>query len=269
MAMGFNFELRRRIIGHRTLGVFVQKILVRTDDFQLAYRIMHMLRSRNIDVEQVSPKQPLPSKDSIWIGTVNEIASKSSEGRAIAADLSSIEMAIEAAIFALKGSARTHRFTLGVDTGPRPGLAWFTDGVLIDTKQTESVKQCIETIDLLIENHEFQHLLIRMGKGSPSHRNRLVNAMLERGHVVELVDERKTSRGLNRNQHGVSAIRIATLSGERISEVVEMEPTDGELREIQRKSRIKSQGRITISSELAKKVALGELTLAEAIDQLI
>ena len=269
MAMGFNFELRRRIIGHRTLGVFVQKILVRTDDFQLAYRIMHMLRSRNIDVEQVSPKQPLPSKDSIWIGTVNEIASKSSEGRAIAADLSSIEMAIEAAIFALKGSARTHRFTLGVDTGPRPGLAWFTDGVLIDTKQTESVKECIDTIDLLVENHEFQHLLIRMGKGSPSHRNRLVNAMLERGHVVELVDERKTSRGLNRNQHGVSAIRIATLSGERISEVVEMEPTDGELREIQRKSRIKSQGRITISSELAKKVALGELTLAEAIDQLI
>ncbi|MBA4734731.1 MAG: hypothetical protein H2065_01930 [Candidatus Poseidoniales archaeon] len=247
----------------------MQKILVRTDDFQLAYRIMHMLRSRNIDVEQVSPKQPLPSKDSIWIGTVNEIASKSSEGRAIAADLSSIEMAIEAAIFALKGSARTHRFTLGVDTGPRPGLAWFTDGVLIDTKQTESVKECIDTIDLLVENHEFQHLLIRMGKGSPSHRNRLVNAMLERGHVVELVDERKTSRGLNRNQHGVSAIRIATLSGERISEVVEMEPTDGELREIQRKSRIKSQGRITISSELAKKVALGELTLAEAIDQLI
>jgi hypothetical protein len=48
-----------------------------------------------------------------------------------------------------------------------------------------------------------------------------------------------------------------------------MEPTDGELREIQRKSRIKSQGRITISSELAKKVALGELTLAEAINQLI
>ncbi len=65
-----------------------------------------MLRSRNIDVEQLSLKQPLPSKDSIWIGTVDEIASKSSEGRPIAADLSSIEMALEAAIFALKGSQR-------------------------------------------------------------------------------------------------------------------------------------------------------------------
>lgn len=247
----------------------MQKILVRTDDFQLAYRIMHMLRTRNIDVGQVSTEQPLPSKDSIWIGTVDEIASKSSEGRPIAADLESIDLAVESAIFALKGSSKTHRFTIGIDTGPRPGIAWFTDGVLIDTKQTESIEECIKMIAFLIEHHDFQHLLIRMGKGSPSHRNRLLNAMLKRGYVVELVDERKTSRGLNRNQHSVSAIRIATLSGERIWEVVELQPTEGEVKEIQRRSRIKSQGRVTISSDLARKVALGELTLTEAIEEII
>lgn len=251
------------------MDTFVQKILVRTDDFQLAYRIMHMLRTRNIDVEQVATEQPLPSKNSIWIGTVDEIASKSSEGRPIAADLESIDLAVESAIFALKGSSKTHRFTIGIDTGPRPGIAWFTDGVLIDTKQTESIEECIKIIAFLIEHHDFQHLLIRMGKGSPSHRNRLLNAMLKRGYVVELVDERKTSRGLNRNQHSVSAIRIATLSGERIWEVVELQPTEGEVKEIQRRSRIKSQGRVTISSDLARKVALGELTLTEAIDEII
>ena len=124
-------------------------------------------------------------------------------------------------------------------------------------------------IESLIENHDFEHLLIRMGKGSPSHRNRLVNAMLHRGYVVELVNERKTSSGLSRNQHGVSAIRIATLAGERVWEAFDLQPTEGEIREIQRRSRIKSQGRITISSDLAKKVVIGELTLAEAIEQFI
>ena len=94
---------------------FVQKIVVRTDDFQLAYRIMHMLRSRNIDVEQRSLSEALPTKDAIWIGTVDEIAKKSSEGRPIAADLESIDLAVEAAIFALKGSSKTHRFTIGID----------------------------------------------------------------------------------------------------------------------------------------------------------
>jgi hypothetical protein len=247
----------------------VQKILVRTDDFQLAYRAMHMLRSRDINVEQLAFDQVLPRKDSIWIGTVDEVAAKSSEGRPIAAELESLERSIESSIFALKGPKKTHRFTLGIDTGPRPGLAWFTDGVLIDTKQTESIEECIKTIQSLIEHHTYEHLLIRMGKGSPSHRNRLINAMLANEYVVELVDERKTSRGLNRNQHSVSAIRIATLSGERVWEPVVMNPTEGELRELQRRSRIKSQGRVTISSEMARRVALGELTLIEAIEQFI
>ena len=163
----------------------MQRILVRTDDFQLAYRIMQILRTRKINVEQYSLSQPLPKKDSIWIGSVDEVAENLADGRPIAAELDSIDIAIEAAIFALKGSSKTHRFTLGIDTGPRPGLAWFTDGILIDTKQTESVEECIEMIESLIENHDFEHLLIRMGKGSPSHRNRLVNAMLHRGDVVE------------------------------------------------------------------------------------
>ena len=96
--------------------------------------------------------------------------------------------------------------------------------------------------------------------------NRLANAMLARGYAVELVNEQKTSRGVKRNQHGVSAIRIATLSGERVWEPFELQTTEGEIREIQRRSRIKSQGRITISSELARQVALGELTLLEAIN---
>jgi hypothetical protein len=48
-----------------------------------------------------------------------------------------------------------------------------------------------------------------------------------------------------------------------------MNPTEGELRELQRRSRIKSQGRVTISSEMARRVALGELTLIEAIEQFI
>ena len=248
------------------MELLVQRILVRTDDFQLAYRIMQLFRTRKINVEQYSIDQPLPEKDSIWVGSIDEVANNSSDGRPIAADLESLDIAVEAAIFALKGASHTHRFILGIDTGPRPGLAWFTDGVLIDTKQTESVEECIETIDSLIQHHEFEHLLLRMGKGSPSHRNRLANAMLARGYAVELVNEQKTSRGVKRNQHGVSAIRIATLSGERVWEPFELQTTEGEIREIQRRSRIKSQGRITISSELARQVALGELTLLEAIN---
>jgi len=46
----------------------------------------------------------------------------------------------------------------------------------------------------------------------------------------------------------------------------EVEATDGEMREMQRRSRIKS-GDITISKKLAKKVVEGDLEMKEAIDE--
>jgi len=53
--------------------------------------------------------------------------------------------------------------------------------------------------------------------------------------------------------------------GQRVEEAPEVEPTAGELRDIQRLSRIESEGSVTISSELASAVAKGDLTLREAV----
>jgi hypothetical protein len=44
-----------------------------------------------------------------------------------------------------------------------------------------------------------------------------------------------------------------------------LRPTDGDLREIQRQSRIFSSGEITIPTELARMVVCGEISMEEAI----
>src|SRR2546426_1000052 len=62
-----------------------------------------------------------------------------------------------------------------------------------------------------------------------------------------------------------AAIDIAKSSGRRVDPPVEIRPTPGEVREIQRRSRLDSGGVVTISSELAGAVARGDLTLEEAI----
>ena len=121
---------------------------------------------------------------------MDEIVGKASEGRPIAADLESIDLAVEAAFClerVIQNASIYHRYRYWTSPWYRLVYRWR----LIDTKQTESIEQCIKTVDSLIDHHDFQHLLIRMGKGSPSHRNRLLNAMLQQGYVVELVDERK------------------------------------------------------------------------------
>src|SRR5439155_1323072 len=62
-----------------------------------------------------------------------------------------------------------------------------------------------------------------------------------------------------------AAIDIAKSSGRRVEPPVEIRPTPGEVREIQRRSRLDSGGVVTISSELAGAVARGDLTLEEAL----
>src|SRR5438552_3205135 len=64
-----------------------------------------------------------------------------------------------------------------------------------------------------------------------------------------------------------AAIDIAKSSGRRVEPPVEIRPTPGEVREIQRRSRLDSGGVVTISSELAGAVARGDLSLEEAISR--
>ena len=97
-------------------------------------------------------------------------------------------------------------------------------------------------------------------------RDRIANLCLEQNWNVEFVDERKTSRGLVRNNHSVSALRIASLSGNKIWQQIDIKPTPGEIKNIQNNSRIQSGGRLTIPRKYAHMVAVGELTLNQAID---
>ena len=45
-----------------------------------------------------------------------------------------------------------------------------------------------------------------------------------------------------------------------------LEVTNGEIKELQRRSRTASNGRLTIASDLSRSVAVGRLSLDEAID---
>jgi hypothetical protein len=55
------------------------------------------------------------------------------------------------------------------------------------------------------------------------------------------------------------------MKGTRAKKRYIINPTEGEVKDIQRLSRIESGGKITISKELAKKVAKGKLSLKDAM----
>jgi hypothetical protein len=217
---------------------------------------MEALRKKGLPFTQLEIGQSLPSKDTIWFGSEEEVANAIGEGRGIACNIDCCESAVTQAIILRNGLSEIENISIGIDPGPRPGLAWLADGVVV------------EHINSITTAAEFKNMTLRIGDGAPLSRDRIINKCLENQWNIEEVNEAKTSHGLLRHNHSTSAVRIALLRGKRVWQQRVLKPTAGQIRYIQNQSRTDSSGAKTISKELATKVGTGELTMPQALNQM-
>ena len=165
----------------------------------------------------------------------------------------------------LYGKEKFEKLVVGIDPGPKPGIAVIGDGVVVEEIQLSSVSKVRGLIDEIYLGYSPGFFLVRIGDGDITNRNRIINSLVE-DYIIELVNEKNTSEAIT-NRNVESAKIIAFTRGKRVREKLNIVVKEGYLKDIQRKSRIESNGKITISRDLAKKVALGEMSLKEAINK--
>ena len=242
------------------------RLAIRTANFQLSYKLIQSLRARKITFEVKEISEKLTSKDIIWFAEGSEIIDSDSIGKAIPTTIETIEESIEFALLVMKGLDEPNQLVFGIDHGPYPGLAWLADGVFIGVSQLQSIEAISQKISSVSSSINARSILIRIGNGDPLIRDRIINMCIEKNWNLEVVDESKTSRGLLRHNHSISALRIASISGIRVWELREINPLPGQIKEIQRQSRKLSKGKLTISYEQAELVAKGEASLNDIIE---
>ena len=187
------------------------------------------------------------------------------QGGEIPAMEENIEIAVERAIQASRGLDTAVQLVFGVDPGPRPGLAWLADGIVVGNAQLENIGMVADHIIGLSTAVKHQRMCVKIGDGAPLIRDRIINQLILRGIETLQVSEYRTSSGSRSKAHIHAATRIALMSGLKVYHLRDLIPTDGDLREIQRQSRIQSSGDLTIPTELARMVACGEISMEEAI----
>jgi hypothetical protein len=239
-------------------------IAVRTGDFRLAYRLLSELKSREIKCIQLLPSESIPSDVAAWLASPSEVL-MSGDPYGIPATLDTFQYSVDQVIHRLRYQGSIQTLTFGVDPGPRPGIAWIGDGLILGKAQLEGVDDAVDRIMSISRAIEHESLVIRVGNGSKTIANRIINTCMARGLFVQRVDESRTSVGVPRHAHSSAALRIARLPGRAIKEKQRVCPTNGEIRDIQRRSRKESRGRTTIPSDLARAVAVGRLTIDDAI----
>ena len=246
------------------LSLIVPEVAVRTDDFRLAYRLLDRLRDSGIEHLQLDPEHPVPNRVDFWIASHAEVGG-TKDARGIGCAVEEIDSVISSIMNRIAVGEKVQRICFGIDPGPRPGLSWIADGRPAGSIQMESVDATVDQVIAILNDFMPPESVVRIGNGSPTISSRIANVCLARGLSVQFVDETSTSIG-SRHDHVSAARAICTKEGVPVTERLQVIPTEGEVREIQRRSRSISEGRLTIPSQLARAVAVGRLTLSEAVE---
>ena len=173
----------------------------------------------------------------------------------------------------LEGRERFKNVFIAIDPGKRPGLSVVADGRVIEIYRLGSPRDVDVIVELL---EKYPSARIKIGHGAKRHRTMMLKALgevLGYDYPVIVVNEFRTTPKVGGIESSsvldiVASINIGLRQGRKatIGELLEIkESTKREIEDIKRRSRELS-GNITIPSSLAREVALGNLTLEEAIE---
>ncbi|HUR68722.1 MAG TPA: hypothetical protein VM370_05700 [Candidatus Thermoplasmatota archaeon] len=247
----------------RTLGIL-------TADFSVYYDLVQALRARGVAFETLTPGEPVPEHIGVVITTDAE-ASYVVHPTVVA--FRGLDTTIHAALRLLQAPGPFRTCVIGIDPGERPGVAVLADGRVLQlthARAPEHVQTIVRDVRASVPSERF---VVRIGDGAPTFRDRILQTLGDIDAAFELVDERRSTpqdyhTAAERDTGAATNIALTPGAPLMLSDIHPARPTEGELRDIQRKSRMASQGTLTISRALARNVALGYLSLDAAIDRM-
>lgn len=237
-------------------------IVVATEDFEVYHDIVTELRERGVEFTTSEPDDPLPEHATVVVTSGDDDIDAPTDVAVVRATPDDPRSAVEEVITLLRGGEG--QTIVGIDPGERPGIAVLVGDMVVATFQVPADQAAAVVRE---ELEDVADPLVRIGDGARLVGSRIIDKL---DVPVELVDESGTTPYLGAGARGMgdvlAAVNIARIEGERI-ESREIEPTPGELQRIKDRSREASEENRAIDETLARRVAIGDLTIREALEE--
>ena len=233
-----------------------------TEDSRMYFEILTALRSEGLKHVSLEFSEPLPTNVAVIMSTEGERHRIPFDK--VVTDPNP-DVAMEEVKSILAGEKDLTTIVVGIDPGNRPGIAAVaSDGTALMRMQAPDPEGVQPLVDEVANRYSSSVLVVRIGNGDRTNRNRIFNVLWDCGYSVEIVDERNTTKR-SKTPDEDAAYEIALTPGYAPRERQEVSPLPGEIRNIQRLSRLQSEGELTISRVLAEKVASGKISMEEAV----
>ena len=238
-------------------------IVVATADFEVYHGVVNELRDRGVTFTTIEPDDDLPERTTVVVAADGENPPVPDGVPLVTAAPEDPRRAVDEVVATLRGGSG--RTVVGVDPGERPGVAVLSGEMVVATFHVP-LADAAEVVREEIE--EAVDPLVRVGDGARLQGAKIIDDLDD--VPVELVDETGTTPHLGTGARGMgdvlAAVNIARLAGERVDSRT-IEPTAGELQRIKDRSRERSDENRAIDEQLARRVAAGDLTVEEALDE--
>ncbi|ASJ02531.1 hypothetical protein A3L09_04305 [Thermococcus profundus] len=246
------------------------RVAVITEDARVYYLIVKTLKAYGIGFHSLRPGEKIPFDVEAVLTDEKSFGKVDFPVKIVVRD----ESFVDELLAVLEGRERFKQVFIAIDPGERPGLSVVADNRVLEVHRLKGPRDVGIIIDLL---ERYPGAKIKIGHGAKRQRTLTLKALgqlLGYDYPVILVNEaRTTPRVGNTEASGVqdivASINIGLRRGREttIADLLEVkEPTKRELEDIKRRSRELS-GNVTISTSLAREVALGNMTLEEAIEK--
>jgi hypothetical protein len=176
-----------------------------TTDVRLYYDLIDLLKKKHIPFRMLNFDEPVPKDIGVVLTSEGELADIDFEPKIAVVD---IETGVRHARLALRGLSSKETIIVSVDPGPKPGIAVLCAGQIIETRLTHSPEEAADRIIEILDDYKFERSVLKMGHGSPEHRDEMLAHLTNYFSQVEIIDETRTSTK-SKSPHEDAAVAIA------------------------------------------------------------
>ncbi len=240
-----------------------------TSNSRFYYEAARELKSRGIEFLSLGLSDEIPA----WVRVVltSEAEKAKIRFREVVSERD-ISTAVSKCVRISKGISEIDKLVIGIDPGLKPGMAVLADELVVEVDTLSSPEEAPRAVGRAVKAYPADETLIRIGSGGGIYNMRILSALQEKlGLPIETVDETATTPNLGRSasselRDAVAAVNIALKRGRPLNRRIVPRAKPGEIRELQKESR-KISRHITISKGLAERVARGEISLEDAVEE--
>ncbi len=186
----------------------MSRIGILTFDFKFYHEIIQNLRRWKLPFVSIDTSEDVPSDVVVIISSINDDINMPNQIKA-----SSATEGIRRAVPKLLNKEYFNTIVIGIDPGPRPGVAVLGDSILIEAFECPEVFTIGDYIDSITSSYLYNEVLIKVGNGDRPNREIILNRLSSLDAPVQVVNEKNTSTPHKIHDNALSAARIALIEG--------------------------------------------------------